>query len=161
MVDRLHNQLKGLGIKDDASLADQAKSDLRRIDAFREQLWLLSGYEEVVLFVRKTISSELSRKLEHIITPPKAVGLAEDVSLDSIKWFVEYWWSTANAFSPDLAVAADNTVVAYWREQEHVIQIRFFSSGFALVSIKHFKEGREHKSSLQMPVRQLPSSFAS
>jgi hypothetical protein len=161
MVDRLHDQLKGLGIKDDPALLDQTKNDLRRIEAFREQLWLLSNYEEVVLFVRKTISSELSRKLEHIITPPKAVGLAEDVSLDSIKWFVEYWWSTGKASSPDLAVAADNTVVAYWQEQGHALQIRFFSSGFALVSIKHFEQGRESKSSLQMPVRQLPSSFVS
>ena len=161
MVERIHQQLKGLGIKDDPAFIERTESDLRRIDDFREQLWRLSGYEEVVLFVRKAISSELSRKLEHIITPPKAVGLAEDVSLDSIKWFVEYWWSSESTFSPDLAVAADNTVVAYWRDREYSIQIRFFSNGFAIASVKQFKGGEEHKAIFQMPVRELPSSFVS
>ena len=161
MIHRIHDQLKGLGIKDVPSGARKIQSDVREIEEYRDLLWELKSYEEVVLFVRNTVSSELSRKLEHIITPPKAVGLAEDVSLDSIKWFVEYWWRASKDYSPDLFVASDNTVVASWRVGGSSHRIRFFSNGFALVSIKHYKEGREHKSHFRMHVRELPASFVS
>ncbi|MEF8823970.1 MAG: hypothetical protein V5B78_13295, partial [Desulfohalobiaceae bacterium] len=110
-------------------------------------------------FVRSTISAELSRKLEHIINPPKAMGLAEDVSPDSIKWFVEYWWLASKNYSPDLYVASDNTVVASWWEKRSLIQVRFFSSGYALASIRQAGKGEEGRSRFWISARELPSSF--
>jgi hypothetical protein len=161
MIHRIHDQLKDLGIRDVPSETGAIRNHLRRIEEYRDVLWQLTEHDEVVRLVRDTVSSELSRKLEHIITPPKAVGLAEEVSLDSIKWFVEYWWRAGKGYSPDLYVASDNTVVASWREDRHAIQVRFFSSGFALASVKHDEADREQKSYLRMPVRELPSSFVS
>ena len=111
MTDRVHDQLKRLGIRDAPERSRNLRDDLSAVRHFRDCLWAMQQYEDVVGFVRSRISAELSRKLEHIITPPKAMGLAEDVSLDSIKWLVEYWWTAARDFSPDLYVADRKSVV--------------------------------------------------
>ncbi|MFO8032191.1 MAG: hypothetical protein R6U22_06580 [Desulfohalobiaceae bacterium] len=159
MLNRLQKQFHNLGIKQEPGRERQIRDHLRRIEGYRNRLWQLQGYAQVVHFVRETISAELSRKLEHIITPPKAMGLAEDVSLESIKWLVEYWWRAGHNYSPDLYVASDNTVVASWQVQGHAIQVRFFSSGFALAAVKRHYQGRTQKSYFRMPVWELPISF--
>jgi len=135
------------------------RDGLSVIRDFRERLWNLEHYGEGVQYLRNTSSAELSRKLEHIINPPKAMGMAEDVSLESIKWFAEYWWMASKDYSPDLYVASDNTVVASWWEERSLIQIRFFSSGYALASIRQAGKGEEGRSRFWMSARELPSSF--
>lgn len=159
MANRVRDQLKRLGIRDAPERARMIRDELLSIRDFRDRLWSLERYEEVVRFVRSTISAELSRKLEHIITPPKAMGLAEEVSLDSIKWFAEYWWSARKSYSPDLYVAQDNTVVATWWIKRRRIQVRFFSSGYALASIRRAGAGKKNQSVFWTSARQLPSSF--
>jgi len=159
MTDRVRDQLKGLGIKDAPGRSQEIRDGLSVIRDFRNRLWSLEHYADMVRFVRSTISAELSRKLEHIINPPKAMGLAEDVSPDSIKWFVEYWWLASKDYSPDLYVASDNTVVASWWEKRSLIQVRFFSSGYVLASIRQAGGGKEGRSRFWMAARELPGSF--
>lgn len=159
MADRVYEQLKRLGIRDAPSRSENIQSELFALRNFQARLWGLKQHQDLVAFVRRTISPELSRKLEHIITPPQAMGLAEEVSLDSLKWFVEYWWKAAKKYSPDLYVAQDNTVVASWWTKRRLVQVRFFSSGYALASIKHPGRDREEASHFWMSARELPSSF--
>lgn len=159
MTNRVRDQLNRLGIRDDSARNQKIQSSLSDLWKFRECLWSLEQHAEVVRFVRSTISAELSRKLEHIITPPKAMGLAEEVSLDSIKWFVEYWWRVAKEYSPDLYVAQDNTVIASWWVKRVLIQIRFFSSGYTLAFVRHIGKGQKGQSRFLIPTRELPNSF--
>lgn len=157
MADRVGDQLKKLGIRDEPGRKRTTQDEIMYIRDFRKRLWSLQSYEDVVRFVRGNISAELSRKLEHIINPPKAMGMAEDVSRDSIKWFVEYWGRACKEYSPDLHVAADNTVVAIWRENNLRIQVRFFSGGYALAAVRQL--GKEESSRFWVPARELPTSF--
>ncbi|MFP4630356.1 MAG: hypothetical protein ACLFMQ_06465 [Desulfohalobiaceae bacterium] len=159
MVHKLQKQLQDLGIRQEPARDRQIRDRLRRIECYRNQLWQQQSYAQLVQFVRETISAELSRKLEHIITPPKAVGLAEEISLDSIKWLVEYWWRADKDYSPDLYRASDNTVVASWQVGDSTIQVRFLSSGFALAAVKRQQQGQSHKLHFQMPVWELPTSL--
>lgn len=159
MTDGVRDQLNRLGIRDFPARSQAIRDELAAIRNFRDRLWALEQHEEVVRFVRSTISAELSRKLEHIITPPKAMGLAEEVSLTSIKWFVEYWWSAAKDYSPDLYVAKDNTVVASWWVNRRCIQVRFFSSGYTLASVRSPGRGQGGRSHFWTSARKLPTSF--
>lgn len=160
MEDQLNQQLQKLGIKYSNIYRQSLENAFQRIDTFRQELWSIKDYHELIMFARKTISSELSRKLEHVINPPKALGLAEEISLESIKWLLEYWWKRNDNKSPDLAVSTDNNLVAYWHEPGIFIQIRFFSNGFVLVSVKHHLRDKKHKDKVvPMNARDLPINF--